>query len=178
MFVRKIARDYPGGRVEYVYLVESYRDGARSRQRTVANLGRADVLAPHLDAIVRLLRPQLLTPPPAAPQSGPVRVPEALTYGPIAVAQHLWHEVGLEEILTQVCGAEVAERSFVLVAHRLLHPGSEHALAWWLDELRARCARAAGPARLAGPRASARGGAAVAAVVSDAGCPPRGQGGD
>ncbi len=100
----------------------------------MANLGRADVLAPHLDAIVRLLRPQLLTPPPAAPQSGPVRVPEALTYGPIAVAQQLWHEVGLEEILTQVCGAEVAERSFVLVAHRLLHPGSEHALAWWLDE--------------------------------------------
>jgi len=133
MFVRKIARDYPSGRVEYVYLVESYRDGARSRQRTVANLGRADVLAPHLDAIVRLLRPQLLTPPPT-PQSGLVRVPEALTYGPVAVAQKLWQELGLGEILTQVCGAAVAERSFVLVAHRLLHPGSEHALAWWLDE--------------------------------------------
>lgn len=132
MFVRKIARDYPGGRVEYVYLVESYRDGARIRQRTVANLGRADVLAPHLDAIVRLLRPQLLTPP--APVSGPVRVPEALTYGPVAVAQALWTEVGLGDILTHVCGAEIAERSFVLVAHRLLHPGSEHALAWWLDE--------------------------------------------
>lgn len=133
MFVRKIARDYPGGRVEYVYLVESYRDGARSRQRTVANLGRADVLAPHLDAIVQLLRPQLLTSPPT-PQSGPVRVPEALTYGPVAVAQTLWTEVGLGDIISRVCGAEVAERSFVLVAHRLLHPGSEHALAWWLDE--------------------------------------------
>jgi transposase len=134
MFVRKVAREYPGGRVEYVYLVESYRDGARSRQRTVANLGRADVLAPHLDAIVRLLRPQLLTPPTPAPQSGPVRVPEALTYGPVAVAQALWTEVGLGEILTHTCSTEVAERSFVLVAHRLVHPGSEHALAWWLDE--------------------------------------------
>ena len=132
MFVRKIARDYPGGRVEYVYLVESYRDGARIRQRTVANLGRADVLAPHLDAIVRLLRPQLLTPPP--PVSGPVRVPEALTYGPVAVAEALWTAVGLGEIIAHVCSAEVAERSFVLVAHRLVHPGSEHALAWWLDE--------------------------------------------
>ena len=30
--MRKIGRDYPGGRVEYVYLVESYRDGARSRE--------------------------------------------------------------------------------------------------------------------------------------------------
>ena len=87
MFVRKIARDYPGGRVEYVYLVESYREGGQVRQRTVANLGRADVLAPHLDAIVRLLRPQLLAPP--APPPGPVRVPEALTYGPVAVAQQL-----------------------------------------------------------------------------------------
>ena len=135
MFVRKIGRDYPGGRVEYVYLVESYRDGARSRQRTVANLGRADVLAPHLDALVRLLRPQLLSPSaPPTPASGPVRVPAALTYGPVAVAQQLWHEVGLAEIVTRVCGAEVAARSFVLVAHRLVHPGSEHALAWWLDE--------------------------------------------
>ena len=119
MFVRKIGRDYPGGRVEYVYLVESYRDGARNRQRTVANLGRADVLAPHLDALVRLLRPQLLSPSaPAPPASGPVRVPAALTYGPVAVAQQLWHEVGLAEIVTRVCGAEVAARSFVLVAHR------------------------------------------------------------
>ena len=132
MFVRKIARDYPGGRVEYVYLVESYREGGQVRQRTVANLGRADVLAPHLDAIVRLLRPQLLAPP--APPPGPVRVPEALTYGPVAVAQQLWQDLGLGEMLTQVCGAEVAERSFVLVTHRLVHPGSEHALAWWLDE--------------------------------------------
>lgn len=133
MFVRKIARDYPGGRVEYVYLVESYREGSRVRQRTVANLGRADVLAPHLDALVRLLRPQLSTPPPVL-QRGPVGVPAALTYGPVAVAQKLWQELGLGEILTQVCGAAVAERSFVLVAHRLLHPGSEHALAWWLEE--------------------------------------------
>jgi hypothetical protein len=132
MFVRKIARDYPGGRVEYVYLVESYRAGGQVRQRTVANLGRADVLAPHLDALVRLLRPQLLAPP--SPPSGPVRVPEALTYGPVAVAQQLWQDLGLGEMLTQVCGADVAERSFVLVAHRLVHPGSEHALAWWLDE--------------------------------------------
>jgi hypothetical protein len=134
MFVRKIAREYPGGRVEYVYLLESYRDGARIRQRTVANLGRADVLAPHLDAIVQLLRPQLLTPPAPAPSRGPVRVPEALTYGPVAVAHALWKEVGLGDILTHVCDAEIAERSFVLVAHRLVHPGSEHALAWWLEE--------------------------------------------
>lgn len=135
MFVRKVARDYPGGRVEYVYLVESYRDGARSRQRTVANLGRADVLAPHLEALVRLLRPQLLSSPaPTLPQRGPVRVPEALTYGPVAVAQRLWQTVGLGEILTHACGAAVAERSFVLVAHRLVHPGSEHALAWWLED--------------------------------------------
>lgn len=51
MLVGKIAREYPGGRVEDVYLVGGYRDQARSRQRTVAHLGRADVMAPHLDAI-------------------------------------------------------------------------------------------------------------------------------
>ena len=63
-----------------------------------------------------------------------MRVPEALTYGPVAAAQALWTAVGLGDIITRACGADVAERSFVLVAHRLVHPGSEHALAWWLDE--------------------------------------------
>ncbi len=131
MFLRKITRDYPAGRVEYLYLVEGYRDRGRVRQRVVANLGRADVLAPHLASLVRLLRPYLET------SIGPVtavQTAHALTYGPVAVARQLWGRLGLGELLSRRCGAEVAERAFVLVAHRLLHPGSEHALAWWLEE--------------------------------------------
>lgn len=63
-----------------------------------------------------------------------MQAPHALTYGPVAVARTLWAQLGMGEVITQHCGPEVAERAFVLVAHRLLHPGSEHALAWWLEE--------------------------------------------
>lgn len=131
MFLRKVTHQYPSGPVEYLYLVEGYREGRKVRQRIVANFGRADVLASHLDTLIRLLRPYTAL-EIAPPRS--VEAPQALTYGPVAVARHLWKQVGLDDIITRTCSAEIAERSFVLAAHRLLHPGSEHALAWWLEE--------------------------------------------
>ncbi len=131
MFLRAITKQYPSGPVQYLYLLEGFRDHGRVRQRVVANLGRADLLAPHLDSLIRLLRPYLAQP---VGTLDAVQAPHALTYGPVAVARTLWAQLGVGEILLQHCGPAVAERAFVLVAHRLLHPGSEHALAWWLDE--------------------------------------------
>lgn len=131
MFLRAITKQYPSGPVQYLYLLEGFRDHGRVRQRVVANLGRADLLAPHLDSLIRLLRPYLVQP---VGTLDAVQAPHALTYGPVAVARTLWAQLGVGEVITQHCGAEVAARAFVLVAHRLLHPGSEHALAWWLDE--------------------------------------------
>lgn len=131
MFIRKVTHHYPSGPVDYLYLVKGYREGGKVRQRVIVNFGRADVLAPHVDTLVRLLRPYV----PAA--TGPltaVQAPQALTYGPVAVAGQLWTQLGLDAIIARTCDAEVAERSFVLAAHRLVHPGSEHALAWWLEE--------------------------------------------
>jgi transposase len=131
MFLRKVVRRSARGTIEYLYLVEGYRDQGRVRQRVVANLGRADLLAPHAAQLVRLLRPYLSEP------LGPVRdttTLAALTYGPPAVARRLWDSLGVHTVVAHHCGEEVAERAWVLVAHRLLHPGSEHALAWWLEE--------------------------------------------
>jgi transposase len=131
MFLRAITKHYPAGPVQYLYLLEGFRDHGRVRQRVVANLGRADRLAPHVEDLLRLLRPYLTQ--PVGPLAA-VQAPHALTYGPVAVARRLWEQLGLGRILAQHGGAETAERAFVQVAHRLLHPGSEHALAWWLEE--------------------------------------------
>jgi len=131
MFLRAITKQYPSGPVQYLYLLEGFRDQGRVRQRVVANLGRADRLALHLEDLVRLLRPHLAQ--PVGPL-GAVQAPDALTYGPVAAARRLWEQLGLSEIIAQRCGPKGAERAFVLTAHRLLHPGSEHALAWWLEE--------------------------------------------
>jgi transposase len=130
MFIRKVRRRSGQGWVEYLYLVKGYREGGQVRQRVVARLGRADVVARHVQGLLELLRPYLSEP---VGQLGEVQAPQALTYGPVAVARALWEQLGLGEVVERWCGAEVAERAFVLVAHRLIDPGSEHGMAWWLQ---------------------------------------------
>lgn len=135
MFLRVITRRQGARTYRYLYLVESVWDRGRARQRVVAPVGRADLLAPHLSKLIAALRPytreRVLTPEE-------LRAAWGLTYGPVLVARRLWEQLGLGEIVTRHCrplgGLDVAEAAFVLTAHRLVHPGSEHALAWWLEE--------------------------------------------
>jgi transposase len=135
MFLRTITRRQGARTYRYLYLVESMWEGGRARQRVVAPVGRADLLAPHLAKLLAALRPytreRVLTPDDLQAAWG-------LTYGPVLVARRLWEQLGLGAIIARHCrplaGLDVAEAAFVLVAHRLLHPGSEHALAWWLEE--------------------------------------------
>ena len=54
MFVRSVKA--PRGNYEYLRLVESYRQGTKVKQRIVVHLARKDLLAPHLDTLVRLLQ--------------------------------------------------------------------------------------------------------------------------
>jgi transposase len=125
------------GRHEYLRLVESYRQGDKIRQRVVLHVGRKDLLAPHLDALVRLL--QADQPDPTWVSTEQVSAPQAWTWGPVRVARHLFDSLSLGPILdrtTQLLrrGQPLSERVFPLVANRLTRPGSEHALAQWLED--------------------------------------------
>jgi transposase len=125
------------GRHEYLRLVESYRQGDKIRQRVVLHVGRKDLLAPHLDALVRLL--QADQPNPTWVSTEQVSAPQAWTWGPVRVARHLFDSLSLGPILdrtTQLLrrGQPLSERVFPLVANRLTRPGSEHALAQWLED--------------------------------------------
>ncbi|WP_018290019.1 IS1634 family transposase, partial [Verrucomicrobium sp. 3C] len=132
MFLRTLRlRRKDGSEAEYVRLVESYREKGQVKQRIVATLGRKDLLAPHLDRLAELLGR-------SAPASRRALEPqESAVWGPMLVARHLWEELGLEELLEEKRGKgkgiALAERAFVLVANRLICPGSEHALAQWLE---------------------------------------------
>jgi hypothetical protein len=68
------------GRHEYLRLVENYRQGDKIRQRVVLHVGRKDLLAPHLDALVRLL--QADQPDPNWVSAEEVSAPQALDLGP------------------------------------------------------------------------------------------------
>ncbi|CAI9085214.1 hypothetical protein A7K73_06930 [Candidatus Methylacidiphilum fumarolicum] len=57
MFLRIVPIRRPSGKVDQnVLLVESYYDGGKIKQRTIAYLGRKELLAPHVDRLVELLR--------------------------------------------------------------------------------------------------------------------------
>jgi transposase len=125
------------GRHEYLRLVENYRQGDKIRQRVVLHVGRKDLLAPHLGALVRLLQADQQNPTWVSAED--VFTPQAWTWGPVRVARHLFDSLSLGPILDQASpltrrGQPLSERVFPLVANRLTRPGSEHALAQWLED--------------------------------------------
>jgi transposase len=135
VFLRSVKA--PNGRHEYLRLVESFRDGDKVKQRIVAHLGRKDLLAPHLDALIRLLQSDQDTPRWVAVND--ISTPRASTWGPILVARHLFDKLSLGSILDADQpllrhGQPLSERIFPLLANRLTRPGSEHALAQWLED--------------------------------------------
>src|SRR5713226_4721379 len=89
MFLRSVKA--PNGRHQYLRLVESVREGKKVKQRVVAHLGRKDQLAPHLDALIRLLQDETQAPRWVPIQD--VSAPRASTWGPILVARHLFHHL-------------------------------------------------------------------------------------
>jgi transposase len=125
---------------EYVRVVEAYRDAnGKTRHRTIINLGRRDLLAKHLDLdkLGRLLHGDA-RPDRAARREGVAAI-GAWDWGPALAARQLWNELGLDHVLAQGGGrgrgdgVTLSERALVLVANRLASPGSEHALARWLE---------------------------------------------
>lgn len=133
MYLRTVKTRGPGNTVyEYLRLVESYRENGKNKQRTLANLGRRDLLAPHADSLLRLLTGEEASP-------SEIEAVGAWDWGPVLALRTIWQELGLEAILDRLDSSRsgeapsLAERSFVLVANRLIAPGSEHGLANWLE---------------------------------------------
>ena len=133
MFLREVKAAH--GRHSYLRLVESFRQGDKVKQRVVAHLGRKDLLAPHLDSLVRLLQAEQASPRWISAEA--LSTPQAWTWGPILGASALFGQLGLGPILDGPRrrlrhGQPLSERVFPLVANRLTRPGSEHAMAQWL----------------------------------------------
>ncbi|MCI0356257.1 MAG: IS1634 family transposase, partial [Acidobacteria bacterium] len=137
MFLRTVkASGGKGVQHEYVRLVESLREAGRTKQRVVCNLGRKDLLAEHLDSLIRILRGEkgLVS----AALGMDVQAAGAWDWGPMLVIGHLWRELGLEKILDGLSRRgerreELSDRAQVLVGNRLCAPSSEHGLARWLE---------------------------------------------
>ena len=125
---------------DYVRVVEAYRDhDGKTRHRTVINLGRRDLLESHLDLgkLGRLLHGEKTDDDRIARED--VGALGAWDWGPMLAARAMWSELGLDAALDELgqpdrrATARLADRALALVANRLTAPGSEHALAQWLE---------------------------------------------
>src|SRR3954469_14020578 len=116
---------------EYVRVVEAYRQDGKVKQRTVADLGRKDLLIEFLPKLQRLLLGG------EAAETPDPDILDASTWGPVLVLRAVFDQLGLWSILDQhlgrTKGVPFADRAFVLVANRLIAPASEHGLAGWLE---------------------------------------------
>jgi transposase len=144
MYLRTVkAKGAEGVEFEYIRLVEAYWENGHSKQRVVANLGRKDLLAPHLESLIELLGGAKKSKSASRSCGEPIEATVAACWGPMLVARSLWREFGLESILDGLAPKTntvlkagrlpLADRVLVLVANRLSRPGSEHALAQWLE---------------------------------------------
>ena len=149
MFIRSIKVRSSSGTVhEYVRIVESVWEQGRVKQKVIANLGRRDVLDTVLPMLNRFLRgedddatklgEQLASP------GGSVEALDASTWGPMLVVRHLFEKLDLWKLLDagrrwpklmpdEDPDDDWPSRILALLANRLTRPGSEHALAGWLE---------------------------------------------
>jgi transposase len=136
MYLRTVKVPSSNGTVNvYLRVVEAYRHDGKVKQRTIADLGRKDLLTALLPQLQRLLQGQ---PPPLDQPAGDLDVLEAATWGPILVVRTLFDQLGLWQLFDDLLGqtnkgVAFTDRAFVLLANRLIRPSSEHGLARWLE---------------------------------------------
>lgn len=133
MYLRTTKVKRPGGHIdEYIRLVESIWNNGRPRHQIICNLGRKDLLAPHAEALLRILKGE------QKPKSSSAEAIGAWDWGVMLVARQLWQELGLQESMDGLVKrggdrGEFSDRALALVANRLCEPTSEHGMARWLE---------------------------------------------
>ena len=139
MFVRVKNVQTNGRRYQYLQVVESFRDGARVRQRILGNLGRLDELLASGD-LERLIA-QLVEQCPGvrvlrAEQAGTLVVSSDRSWGPVLVFDRLWEELGLKELLAPLgrgLDFDFERMIFAQVLQRFCEPGSDLRGSKWID---------------------------------------------
>ena len=132
-----------GGRVlTYLQLMESYRDGARTRQRLVKKLGREDHVDPsEIDRLIRSLAPYGSVRVHDELGADDVQLDPGFEYGSLHALDHVWNELALPRILSDLAADrrfsfDVASVVKAIVFGRVRKPGSERALvSTWLNDV-------------------------------------------
>jgi transposase len=122
----KVTKNPAGQR--YYHLVESYRDGGKTRQRTLLSLGRVeeDKLGELAAAISR--HKDIFTTLELAKH---VDVKETYVLGPLLVLERLFERSGIDDVLQSIAGRhpklgfDLRSLVFAMAAARFVRPGSK-----------------------------------------------------
>jgi hypothetical protein len=131
----------PSGERRYLQIVENTRDGAATRQRVVATLGRVEGLeaSGKLDALLRsgarLCETALLI---SSQQAGTLEASETMRIGAPMIFGRLWEQTGCAAVIQHLAadrgfGFSLERAVFASVLHRLIVSGSDRACDAWLD---------------------------------------------
>ena len=134
----------PSGERQYLQIVENQRDGAKTRQRVIATLGRADELAAsgQLDVLLRsgarLCETAMLV---SSLREGTLDGATTRRIGASLVFGRLWEESGCRAVIEGLVGRRAfafpMERAiFATVLHRLMVSGSDRACERWKEAYR------------------------------------------
>ncbi len=131
----------PSGARRYLQLVENTRDGAATRQRVLATLGRVDDLetAGKLDALLqsgaRFSETALLI---SSLQDGTLQTSATARIGAPLIFGRLWQQTGCAAVIARFAagrgfGFSLERAVFASVLHRLVVSGSDRAGNAWLE---------------------------------------------
>jgi len=134
----------PSGGHKYLQVVKNYREGRKVKQKVLGTLGRVDELvgSQTLDNLARsLLRFSENLKVVEAHENGVLEAGQVLSIGPALVFDRLWHELGLERILSDLLEGRkfsfaVQRAVFLTVVHRLFAPGSDRQAQQWKEDFR------------------------------------------
>jgi hypothetical protein len=140
MFVR----EKPIGPYRYLYLVESVREGGRTKQRIIKNLGRKELVEARGDldrlarSAARLAQRSMIL---SLLDQDSVPTLAARRIGPPLAFERLWRETGCQAVIEALAaersfGFALERACFLTVLHRLMVAGSDRAADAWREDYR------------------------------------------
>jgi transposase len=127
----------------YLQLVESYRDeSGRTKQRTIASLGRFEKIDQHFESVIRGLervtgRRRPSTGVEAAPEKPEITFDPALSLGDVWALSSLWSELGFDRLAAVFRSSrrqlDVEAMLRIMVFNRLCDPESKLGVLRWLE---------------------------------------------
>jgi len=136
-FVRTVKTKSPSGQVrEYLRIVESYRKKGKIKQKVIANLGNVAILRKDIKQIVNGLLQKTGEKPLIFADD--LRNEATLEYGVGYVADLMWQELGLEELINEVLKKKKTELDYgkwikIMVVNKLSDPSSKLGIFEWLS---------------------------------------------